>query len=396
MATKAKAKKKVVSADSLEEIFEEQLEKLGLGDSLKLADDYENDVECVTTGFPGLDKAIDERGINCGIPKRRHSEVYSKKEHAGKTSIALAIGLTWQQLGLRVGIIDLEPSITKAYLRDLGYIIDKDTATLQEKHAVRLLQPEVKPENFETDMVYLEKVLDIIAKAADVFDLLIVDSVDAMVSELEAEKTTADNDKAGGIAKKLRAWFRKNTTRRAHVMWLNHASQNIGSYGMPSYYTSGGKSVPRYSTLRFELVVLEKLSEGEGKDPYGFKTRVTMMKNRLGPGFRYTDLHYIFGEGFSKDYDYFNQALKLKILWTSGAWVYFGGEGKTDDERKKSAEWKFNGKLNSYRELRANKKDLFDRIKGLIDGEDVEPEVGIGELSAEDKAAVAAAEIPEN
>jgi RecA/RadA recombinase len=386
MAKKAKAKKDG-TLRSLESQFETQLESLGLGDALRLADEYDNDIEVVTTGFPGLDCAIDDRGINAGIPKNRHLEIYSKKEHAGKTSLALAIGLTWQELGYRVGIIDIEPSITKQYLRDLGFIVDKETAEAQGKYAVRLLQPQVNPGDCKTDMIYLEQLLDLLSKALDVFDLVIFDSVDALVSELEADKATADNEKAGGIAKKLRGWFRKNTVRRGTCLFLNHAGQSIGSYGAPSYYTSGGKSVPRYSSLRMELYVADKLKEGD-KDPYGFVTRVQLVKNRLGPNWRYVDLFYIFGEGFSREYDYFRQAVKVGILTKFGGWFYFLGEGKNEAERKQNARWKCQGEFNSYRQLTGKNPETYTdqdeavwaEIKQLIQGEDLSADVKIGEV----------------
>ena len=326
----------------INDAFEAQLATLGLGDALKLADEYDNDVVCVTTGFPGLDHAIDDRGINCGLPKCRHSEIYSKKEHAGKTSLALAIGVTWQLLGLRVGILDIEGSMTAAYLKQLGFITDKAEAEAKGLYAVRLVQVKVKAEDCETEMVYVEAVLDLIAKAANVFDLLIVDSVDALVSEADAAKTTSDNDLGGGISKKMRGFFRKNTTRRSHVCWLNHANKSIGGT-MVSYSTSGGKSVPRYSSLRFELEVIGKLADGD-KDPYGFITRVKL------------------------------------------------GEGKNVDERKKSAPWKCQGELGSYRDLIGEHRSIFDGIKQLIDGEDVIPEVGV---ERGDDAAAAVAEADE-
>jgi recombination protein RecA len=374
----------------INDAFEAQLATLGLGDALKLADEYDNDVVCVTTGFPGLDHAIDDRGINCGLPKCRHSEIYSKKEHAGKTSLALAIGVTWQLLGLRVGIIDIEGSMTTAYLKQLGFITDKAEAEAKGLYAVRLVQVTVKAEDCETEMVYVEAVLDLVAKAANVFDLLLIDSVDALVSEADAAKTTSDNDMVGGISKKMRGWFRKNTTRRAHCCWLNHANKSIGGT-MVSYSTSGGKSVPRYSSLRFELEVIGKLAEGD-KDPYGFITRVKLVKDRLGANWRYTDLYYIFGEGFSKEYDYFKQALRVGIITKFGGWFYILGEGKNVDERKKNAAWKCQGELGSYRDLIGEHRPIFDGIKQLIDGEDVTPEVGV---EHGDEAAAAAAETEE-
>ena len=382
-----KKSKKGENSGGQNEAFEIQLTELGLGDALTLADEYDNDVECVSTGFPGIDWAIDDRGINLGLPKCRHSEWYSKKEHAGKTSATISIGQTWQSLGLRVGIVDIEPSLTKDYLKTVGYVLDKAEADAKGLYAVRLLQVTAKPEQFETEMLYAEHVLDLIAKAADVFDLLIVDSVDALVSETDAAKDTADNTKVGGISKFLRNWFRKNTTRRAHIMWLNHANQNIGGQ-IVTYSTSGGKSVPRYSSLRFELTVVEKLTEGD-KDPYGFVTRVQVVKNRLGANWRHADLYYIYGEGFSKEYDYFKLALKKGIITKFGGWFYILGEGKNIDERKKDCSWKCQGELNSYRDLKGPNVEIFNKVKAEVRGEKEVPEIGIAEG---DDVAVLAAE----
>lgn len=386
---KAKAKAEPKEVPGINDDFEAQLSQLGIGDSLKLVDEYDN-VEVVTTGFPGLDIAIDDRGINAGLPRCRHSEWFSKKTQAGKTSSILSVGQTWQSLGLRVGIIDIEPSITYPYLKTLGYITDKAQAEAKGLYAVRLLQPKVMIGECDTQMVFAEKVLDIVGKAADVFDLLVVDSVDALVSEVEANKDSGEAAQPGTIAKMLRGFFRKNSTRRAHCAWLNHANVNIGYGG--GYNTSGGSSVPRYSSLRFELQVVEQLKESDDKPPYGFKTRIQVIKNRLGANWRFTDLTYIFHEGFSKDYDYFEVALKNGIIWKVGGWFYLGGEGKNVEERKKTAELKVQGKLNMYKTL-CEKRDVFNRIKGLIDGEDVQPEVGVQQG---DDAAVRASERDEN
>jgi hypothetical protein len=283
----------------------------------------------------------------------------------------------------KVAVISIEEDTTPLYLRQLGFITDKAEADAKGLYAVRLLKPEVKLEECATDMLYVDGILDLVAKAANVFDLVIIDSVDALVSETEAEQSSGDNTQPGGIAKKLKAFMRKNSSRRAHCMWLNHASVKIGQSGPPSYYTYGGKAVPRYSSLRFELVVIKKLAENDDADPYGFVTQVQLIKNRLGPCWRYANLTYIFGEGFSKDYDYFETALKLGIIWRSGAWHYFGGdsgEGKNakekEENRKKTAEWKCQGKFSTYKMLKADPERLA-KVKELIDGENVEPEIGI-------------------
>ena len=73
MAAKKQAKKKEpAEIKGINDEFEAQLEELGLGSALKLADDVDNDVKVLTTGFPGLDHAIDDKGVNSGFPIARH------------------------------------------------------------------------------------------------------------------------------------------------------------------------------------------------------------------------------------------------------------------------------------------------------------------------------------
>lgn len=382
---KAKKDKKDEKPKTLNESFEDQLAAIGIGGSLRLANEFDDDVICHSTGFPGLDLAIDERGKNLGLPECRHSEWYSKQTHVGKTAIALGIAEAWQlQHKKRVGILDIEDSTTPDYLTSVyRFVTSKEEADDRGLYALRLLKPQVMFEQAATQMYYAEFVLDIVAKAMNYFDLLIIDTVDALVSEADAAKEAGENDRTGGISKLLRSFFRKNTTRRAHVMWINHANQNIGNStpGMPaSYSTSGGKSIPRYSSLRAELAMVQKLSEGEKQPPYGFKTQVTFVKNRLGPNWRTTNLTYIYGEGFSKDYEYFDHAMNMGIIQKNAAWLYVG--------EKDNPIIRAQGKMNMYRALKAD-PTAFGHVKMLIDGENVAPEVGVNEG---DEAAVKAAE----
>jgi RecA/RadA recombinase len=385
---KGKSRGKDKEPTSLNDKFDAQLSSIGIGGSLRLADEFDNDVKCHSTGFPGLDRAISETNPeNQGLPECRHSEWYSKQTHVGKTSVALGIAETYQlNHKKRVGIFDIEESITTEYLiKTHRFVIDSEEADEKGLYALRLLQPQVLYEKATTQMYYAEFVLDLLAKAMNYFDLLIVDTVDALVSEADAMKDADQNDRTGGISKLLRSFFRKNTTRRAHTMFLNHANQSIGASmpGIgPTYTTSGGKSIPRYSSLRAELSQIERLKDNDKADPYGFKTRIQFVKNRLGPNWRYTDLTYIFGEGFSKDYAYFDTALQLGIIQRQpkGAWHWIGDEN--------NPMLKAQGKMKTYKALKEDPK-AFEYVKSLIDGEDVAPEVGVQQG---DEAAVQAAE----
>ncbi|MGD0904937.1 MAG: hypothetical protein ABR924_18595 [Terracidiphilus sp.] len=375
-AKKTGKKTKVVEAPkTLEAAFEDQLAKVGLATALRVADTYDNNYEVVTSGWPGVDRMISEFKELQGIPKECHMEIFSEVEHVGKTSFTLAIGVTWQKLGYRVGIIDIEPSITLAYLKQLGYITDKKEAEKLGLYAVRLLQPQVKAEECETDMVYVDKVLDTVSVASNYFDFLIIDSVDALVSEADAAKTTTENAQMGGVSKQIKAFFRKNNKRRATCAFINHMSQGLGQYAKP--YTTGGKALPRYSTLRFRIDRVDFIRPNDDADPIGFVSKISLVKNRLGPIGRTTLLYYIFGEGFSVDYDYFLTAKKLGIINAKGAWVYYG---KDKDDSKLTVQ----GIHNMYMTLKNERRDLFDEIKALIDGESLHPDVLDEEVSDED------------
>ena len=376
----AKGKKKAAleAPKSLEGKFELLLQERGLSSALELADKFESDYEVITTGFPGLNKLIGGAKIkHCGWPRFCHAEIYSEVEGVGKTTLSLKIGVAWQRAGKRVGIVDIEPSITPAYLKTLGYIIDKKEAEALGLYAVRLMQPKVRAEDCETEMIYVDKVLDTVAVASNIFDLLIIDSVDAMVSEADAAKTTeTGGDQMGGVSKQIKAHFRKNSRRRSSCIWVNHKSIGLGMYARS--YTTGGKAIPRYSSIRLELARVDFLRENKDSDPIGFITKVTTIKNRLGAIGWSTNLYYIFGEGFSTDYDYFLTAQKLGLITKAGAWNYVGPD-------KDHSKLNVQGVFNMYKTLRDERQDLFDEIKKTIDGEDTTIEAEISEMTDEER-----------
>ena len=385
-APKKKKEAEVKEKISPQQEFENQLAAFGLADAMQLVDTVGVNYEVVPTDFPGINQLINDVEAELqGIPKHCHIELFSEIEHAGKTSITLAVGVGWQRRGYRVGIVDIEPSMTPNYLRQVGFITSQTEAeALSAKlgytiYPVRLMQPKVNVDECETDMIYVDKILDVVAAASNVFDFLIIDSVDFMVSEADAAKTVAENsDQMGGVSKPIKSFMRKNSKRRATFWWINHMSQGLGQYARS--YTTGGKAIPRASTIRFKIDRVGLIVPVKDGDPVGFTSKLTTIKNRLGGIGRSVLVNYIYGEGFSADYDYFLLALKLKIINKSGAWFFVG---KDKDDSKLTVQ----GEHNMYLKLKNERQDLFKWIKGLIDGEDVQIEIAEEELSDADKLA---------
>jgi len=370
-------KKKAAAAKKVEQLtaddeLEREMAPLKLGDALRLVDDYSDiDVECVSTGFPGLDACFGP--THFGLPRGQQSEIFAKKEHSGKTTSALQIGQFWQGQGLRVGVIDLEKSTTKEYYDILKFQLDPGTCP-EGVTALRIMRPTFDMDGNKRSDVSLEDVLDTVRKAANVFDLLIVDSVDALIDEAEAEKDAGQPGRVGGIGGYLRRFMRKNTNKRAHIIWVNHADVATNSMpGMPpSYATRGGKSIPRYSFVRIELTVVGKRRVNKDADPYGFDVRFQVVKNKMGSNWRYVDIPYIYGEGFSRRFDYFNHAQQMNIIEKNGAWYKFTYPKEMDAQGKDITPEAINiqGELQMYYRLRDDDK-LFEVIKKLVDGEPI-------------------------
>jgi recombination protein RecA len=371
--------KKVVDAapESAYTKFQTKLAKYSLGNALKLADDYSDiDVNFIPTGFPSLNLAINPDGG--GMPQARHIEIFAKKESSGKTSLALAIAKDFQDKGLSVGIVDIEKTITGKYLK-LHNIQTRPEEDLT-KIPVTIMRSEINPDTDEKLDIYLEDILDTITNASNVYDLLIVDSVDALVAEEEAQKSADKNARVGGISMKLSQFFRKNTNTHACILWINQTRQSPGTYSPAGvvYVTSGGRALPFYASVRLELTVVEKLRENQDSDPYGFVTKILVIKNKVGPPLRVATLYYINGEGFSKAYDYFTLAIKKGIIFKGGAgWYTFFKErdGLTKEQLMlpTNAIIKVQGELNMYKAIRDN-PELYKLLVSKVSGEEIELE----------------------
>jgi recombination protein RecA len=390
MAPKKKDKNQI--ADSAYSKFQAKKVALGLGSALKLADDYSDiNVEFVKTGFPSFDLAINKD--EGGLPRARHIEIFAKKESSGKTSLALAFAKSFQDMGLSVGIIDIEKTITEKYLKMHG-IQTKEEENLS-KLPIDLMRSQIDPDSDEKFDLFLEDILDTVTNASKIYDLLIVDSVDALVTEEEANKSADKNARVGGISMKLSQFFRKNTNTHACVLWINQTRQSPGAYspqGGITYVTSGGRALPFYSSVRLELTVVEKLRENAESDPYGFVTKILVVKNKVGPPLRIATLYYLNGEGFSKSYDYFTLAVKMGVIFKAGAWFKFykktlkDGISKEELELPENIYLKSQGELKTYQTIRDN-PELMKALIAKVSGEDTEVELapeGTVEDTAED------------
>ena len=134
----------------------------------------------------------------------------------------------------------------------------------------------------------------------------------------------------------------------------------VGGYnptGQIRYQTMGGRALPFFGTIRFDISIIEKLKKEEDgeENVYALKTKVYTMKNKVSPPYKQAILTYVLGEGFSVHYDYFELGLKLGIIAKKGGWYQF-------------QDFKVQGDLNFYKSMKKN-EELFTGIKKAISEE---------------------------
>ena len=303
----------------------EKIEKdFGKGAIMRLGDKTTVNVDAIPTGALALDVAL---GIG-GIPRGRIIEIYGP-ESSGKTTLAQHIVAECQKRGGIAAFVDAEHALDPEYARNLGVNIDE----------LLISQPDTG-----------EQALDITEELvrSGAVDIVVVDSVAALVPKAEIEGTMEDQQmglQARLMSKALRKLTgvigKTNTT----VIFINQLRQKIGvMYGNPET-TTGGNALKYYASVRMEIKRTEGL-KGDGVD-VGNHVRVRVLKNKVAPPFRTAEFDIIFGKGICKTGNILDVAVNLDVVKKAGAWFSYNDE-KLGQGRDKARDY-----LNANPELLA-------------------------------------------
>jgi recombination protein RecA len=317
----------------LKNLLEELKKEFGEGSIMTLETIPKVDVETISTGSPSLDLAL---GVG-GLPRGRIIEIYGP-ESSGKTTLALSVASQVQKAGGQVAFVDTEHALDPDYAKRIGVNVEKLVLS--------------QPDSGEDALNIVEKLI-----RSGLFDLIIVDSVAALVPKAELEGEVGDQF-IGLQARMMSQALRKLTgiisKTRTVLIFINQTRAMIGGMIPGQETTPGGKALKFYASVRIELKKVAQVKKGE--EIIGNKIKAKIVKNKVAPPFKTAEFDIYYDEGISYEADLINLGERLGIIKKAGNSYFF-------------EETKLGGSFQSAREfLKQNpeiSKKIFEKIKSI-------------------------------
>lgn len=334
------AKKVEIETISKDEALSQALRNIekayGKGAVMKMGDKPHVSVDVIPSGSLLIDQIL---GVG-GYPKGRIIEIYGP-ESSGKTTLALEAVAQAQKKGGRAAYVDAEHAIDPDYAKALGVDIDE----------LILSQPDSGEQGLE--------IVEMLA-ASGAIDIIIVDSVAALVPQAELDGVMSDNQ-VGLHARLMSKAMRKLAGVLARssclVIFINQLREKVGvMYGNPEV-TTGGRALKFYSTIRMDIRRQEAIKSGV--DVIGNSVRVKVVKNKVAPPFKSCSIDIIYGKGISHESEIIDLGVEKGLLQKTGNWYVINGE-KIGNGREAAKDYfkkypeKADEMIDKLRELLAN------------------------------------------
>ena len=310
-----------------------QIERqFGSGTVMRMGEKRNEKIPAIPTGSLGLDIAL---GIG-GLPRGRIVEIYGP-ESSGKTTLTLEVIAQCQKMGGTAAFIDAEHALDPIYAGKLGVNVDE----------LLVSQPDTGEQALE--------VADIMVASGGI-DILVIDSVAALVPKAEIEGEMGDHH-VGLQARRMSQARRKITGNVQKsdtlVIFINQIRHKIGvMFGSPET-TAGGNALKFYSSVRMDIRRIGTVKDGD--EAVGNETRVKVVKNKVSPPFKQAEFQILYNKGINRLGELIDKGADLDIIEKAGAWYSYNGEKIGQ------------GKANSIEFLEQNPKLLKTIEKQVID-----------------------------
>ena len=276
----------------------------------------------VGSGSSMLDLAISNRKEG-GFPIGRISEI-TGLEASGKSLLAAHALANCQKAGGLAIYIDTENAISREFLEAIGLDLNK-----------MLYVP------LETIEDIFEAIESIVIKIResnkDRLVTIVVDSVMGASTKIEMAKEFDKDGYATSKAIILSKGMRKLTNmigrNKICLIFTNQLRTRLGvAFGDP-YTTSGGKALGFHASCRLRMKQMGKLNSKVGgvDQTVGIKTRVQVIKNRMGPPLRAVDFEIYFDRGIDRYGSWLNTMKTYKLVTVSGAWYTWVDESTGEE-----------------------------------------------------------------
>lgn len=299
------AKKKVDTSNDSLSVIKKAIEKKYGNVISKLSDHEDMIIHTVSTGSIGLDVALGRGGMGLG----RLYEIFGPNS-GGKSTLAANVVIQAQKRGMKCCYVDAEHAVDPLLFKNYGV----DTKELELVQAF----------NGEENLDILEMLV-----SSGSYKVAVVDSVSSLIPSVEADSEIGDDHMA------LLARLMSKATRRftpianragCLIIFINQLRMKIGSYGNPEV-TTGGEALAFYATGRIAIRGPEskkrRLPDPATGEIIGHTTLFEVVKNKLAPPFRKTEVNLIYGKGYDTHWEVLNLAVDLGIIGKSGSWYSY-------------------------------------------------------------------------
>lgn len=286
----------------------------------------------IPTGIVQIDTLLggelteDKKGLICpGLPRGRIGELYGA-ESSGKTTLALKFIVQVQKAGGTAIFLDYEHALDQRYAKAIGVNLDE----------LLIYQPDT----FEDGL----KIIYIAAKQN--VDLVVCDSVSAMVTAEEMERKIDKAAKVGSLAgamarwlPKMVQWLDKSSTT---LLYINQVRALIAAGSNETENTSGGKALKFFCSFRLKTTRIrsdfverkDPITMKKRRFPYGNVTQVKCVKNKMVGHQNHTAEIFIrYGTGVDEYLSLIESAIPRKIIKQSGKEYVYGNQKFTGKER---------------------------------------------------------------